>query len=261
MTNIFAFAALLFGFIVPSLQGYGAIGDTFEVPALTGAVVDQAGILSSGTQQEVERVLTRLVESGGSQIQVVTLPSLAGLSIEEVGIKLADAWKIGHKGQDDGVIFIVAPKDRRIRIEVGKGREGELTDALSRRIINEVVTPLFKQQNFDDGIRLGVAAIINVTDPGFDTDTAMNTGSYNGQRRLREGQKPVGGIFKLFLIIIIFGLFLILRLFQGLSGFGPRSRGRYGSGYWGGGGGGFGGGSSWGGGGGGFSGGGSSGSW
>lgn len=238
---------------------------SFQVPALTSPVIDQAGILSPQTLSRTEQLLRQLYESGGTQIQVITLTSLEGLPIEDIGIKLADAWKLGRKGQDDGVILIIAPNDRRMRIEVGRGREGELTDALSRRIINEVIAPAFKNQDYDRGVLDGTVAIVGITDPQFDLSQAGYQRPSKRKKALSGG--PVGEILRFIFIALFFGLFLVLRLVQSVLGGGPRSyntrSGR--GGYYGWGGGGWGGGSSggggWGGGGGGFGGGGSSGSW
>jgi uncharacterized protein len=236
----------------------------FEVPRLTSPVVDEAGIMSIDGRQRVEKLVRAVQESGGSQISVLTVKSLGGLSIEEASIKVVDQWKLGRQDKDDGVLLMVAPNDRRLRIEVGRGKEGDLPDAIARRIINQVIGPAFRGGQFDNGILLGVAAIIQKTDPEFDLERA-------GAPRPRTRSGGSGGAANLILILIfiLFMVFmLVLRVIQFL-GLMPRSsftRG-YGNSGWGGG---FGGGSGWGGGGGGggwsgggggFSGGGSSGSW
>lgn len=242
----------------------------FEVPRLTSPVVDQAGILSPEGRARIEAVIRRLHESGGSQLAVLTVASLGGLSVEEVGIKVVDAWKLGAKEKDDGVLLLVAPNERRMRIEVGQGKEGDLPDALARRIIMEVIGPRFRAGQYDLGILLGVGAIIQQTDPQFD----LNAVGISGSATRVQGKKSNRG-FNFFPLIIL--LFIIIRIIRGIRA-GVRTpfhapSGRWDSGYrgshWGSGSSGWDGSSGWGGGsgggysggGGGFSGGGSSGSW
>jgi uncharacterized protein len=239
----------------------------FRVPQLTSPVVDQAGILSPEGRARAESLIRRLQESGGSQLAVLTLSSLGGLTIEEVGIKVGDAWKLGTKEKDDGVILLIAPKERRMRIEVGQGKEGDLPDALSRRIITDVIGPQFRAGRYDDGILLGVAAIIQKTDPQFDLDAAGISRSAVTVRRDKPGKSFTVFPFIIFILIvmrILRGLHAGVRTpFNTQSSLGRRYGGSSGH-YWGSGGGsGWGGGSGGGysGGGGGFSGGGSSGSW
>lgn len=251
------------------LRSFAALaqGDTkpFVVPPMVGPVTDEAGVLSPRAVQKLSSVLIQLHDSGGSQIAVLTVPSLGDASIEEAGIKVTDQWKLGGKGKDNGVLLLIAPNDRKVRIEVGKGLEGELTDAYSRRIINQVITPAFKENDFDSGIVGGVVQIIAVTDPNFDL---QSTGMQRRGRSSGKSMSPMQGLGLLVLLIIFIIIAVIHRILQffGLvprSGFG-RSGSWIGGGLGGLGGGGFGGGgggSSWGGGGGGFSGGGSSGQW
>jgi len=94
---------------------------------------------------------------------ILTVPSLEGETIEDYSIKVAEAWKIGQKGKDNGIIFTVAKQERKMRIEVGRGLEGKLTDLMAGRIIDLVITPLFKQGNYDEGFKAGVAALIDAT--------------------------------------------------------------------------------------------------
>ncbi len=267
LRGVLFFVALIFAGLPCKLTA--APADLFEVPSLTGPVVDGAGIMSIEGRQRVEKLIRAVFESGGSQISVLTVKSLGGLSIEEASIKVVDKWKLGHQDKDDGILFMVAPNDRRLRIEVGRGKEGDLPDAISRRIINQVVGPAFRGGQFDDGILLGVAAIIQKTDPQFNLEAA-------GAPRPRSRSGGAGGlpsaIFSLFFVLLFF-ISPILRLLQ-FAGILPRGTsysrtfGGFGGGGFGGGGfggGGFGGGGfgggGFGGGGGGFGGGGSSGSW
>ncbi len=232
----------------------------FHIPTMHTPVTDEAGILSQPTVERLSVILLKLYASGGSQIAVLTVPTLAGTSIEEAGIKVVDQWKLGRQGKDNGVLLLVAPNDRRVRIEVGRGLEGQLTDAYSRRIINEILAPAFKSGDFDGGISNAVAGIISFTDPDFDLGTV---GMQRPRLRSNRGSvNPIQGLGILALIVIFVVFFIISRVLQAI-GIVPRSTGYRGGGFGGFGGGGFGGGggSGWGGGGGGFGGGGSSGQW
>lgn len=146
----------------------------FSLPALTGPVVDEARLLSPDTRARLDRFLQDLRVRGGSQIQVVTLRSLSGHSIEEAGIKLAEAWKLGGAKQDDGVIVVLAPTERRVRIEVGQGREGELPDVVASRIIREVIVPRMREGDADGAVRDGVLAIVHYTDPDFAREAGVD---------------------------------------------------------------------------------------
>lgn len=226
--------------------------DTFRVPVLTSPVVDEAGILRTSTQSSLESALRALASSGGSQVNVLTLKSLGGLEIEQASIKIVDQWKLGEKKTDKGVLLLIAPHERKLRIEVGQGLEGVLTDADSKRIIDQAIVPLIRKGDFDSAVLVGVFQIVKKTDPQFDVSPYLE-GKLK-RRPKTSGDSDSGGIpVRLWFIIAIVLFFLF---FGG--------RGRRGGGIWyGGGGGGFGGGGGggWSGGGGGFSGGGASGDW
>lgn len=113
----------------------------FEPPALTGPVVDAGDMLSSSTEAKLDQFIRRLHESGGSQLQVVTVPDLGGISIEEASIQVTDKYKLGSAKGDNGVLLLISRDDRKVRIEVGQGLEGNLTDAYSSRIIRDVIVP------------------------------------------------------------------------------------------------------------------------
>ncbi len=235
----------------------------FEVPQLNSPVVDNAGLLSKDTKSKIESALRSLKNTGGSQINVLIVKDLDGLEIEQASIKVVDEWKLGGKSADNGVLLLISKNDKKIRIEVGQGLEGNLTDAYSKRIIDEVMLPMFRMENFNDGVLLGVYQITNITDPKIDLSRYFK---YSNDRK-RTHTKRGGGSSLLFFVF----LFIFLSLFGGRGrGGGGRlfllsmllgsAMGRS-SGGFGGGGGGFGGGGRWSGGGGGFSGGGASGGW
>ncbi len=134
------------------------------VPPLSGRVVDQTGTLTSGDIASLTRTLKDLETRKGSQIAVLIVPTTDQESIEQFSIRVAEAWKIGRKKIDDGALLVVAKNDRHLRIEVGYGLEGALTDATTRRIIDEDITPKFKSGDFAGGISAGVDRMIRVID-------------------------------------------------------------------------------------------------
>ena len=134
------------------------------VPPLTGRVVDQTGTLSSDDIASLTQKLKDFEARKGSQIAVLIVPTTAPEEIEQYSIRVAEAWKIGRTKVDDGAILVVAKNDRKLRIEVGYGLEGVLTDVTSRRIIDETITPKFRGGDFAGGISAGVDRIISVVD-------------------------------------------------------------------------------------------------
>ena len=142
---------------------FAALADV-AVPPLTGRVVDQTGTLSVGDIASLDRTLRDFEAKKGSQIAVLIVPTTQPETIEQYSIRVAEAWKIGRKKIDDGAILVVAKNDRKLRIEVGYGLEGALTDVTTRRIIDEVITPKFRSGDFAGGISDGVDGILRVVD-------------------------------------------------------------------------------------------------
>jgi uncharacterized protein len=134
------------------------------VPQLTGRVVDQTGTLSAGDVASLTQKLKDLETSKGSQVAVLIVPTTEPETIEQFSIRVAEAWKIGRRKIDDGALLVVAKNDRKLRIEVGYGLEGSLTDATSNRIINEIIVPRFRNGDFAGGISAGVDRIIAVAE-------------------------------------------------------------------------------------------------
>jgi uncharacterized protein len=130
------------------------------IPALTGRVVDAADVLSTATVDAVSAKLQSYEAATTNQVVVVTLPDLKGYPIEDWGLELGRGWGVGQKGKDNGVILIVAPKDRQLRIEVGYGLEGQLPDATADKIIRYDIIPRFKSGDIDGGVIAGVDAIL-----------------------------------------------------------------------------------------------------
>jgi uncharacterized protein len=140
----------------------GAALALVAVPPLTGRVVDQTATLSAGDIASLTQTLQDLETRKGSQIAVLIVPTTDGEAIEQFSLRVAEAWKIGRKKVDDGALLVIAKNDRRLRIEVGYGLEGALTDATTKRIIDEDITPKFKASDFGGGVAAGVDRIVRV---------------------------------------------------------------------------------------------------
>jgi uncharacterized protein len=134
------------------------------VPPLSGRVVDQTGTLSSSDVASLTQTIRNFELRKGSQVAVLIVPTTAPETIEQYSLRVAEAWKIGRKKIDDGALLVVAKDDRKLRIEVGYGLEGALTDVTSKRIIDEIITPRFRSGDFAGGISAGVDRIIRVVD-------------------------------------------------------------------------------------------------
>ncbi len=131
-------------------------------PELTGRIVDNASLLTAEDRVAINDTLKALEEKSTDQVVVVTLPSLQGYEIEDFGYQLGRKWGIGQKGKDNGVLLIVAPNERKVRIEVGRGLEPTMTDLLSKLIIENAILPAFRRGDFSGGIRAGVRDIKDV---------------------------------------------------------------------------------------------------
>jgi uncharacterized protein len=174
-----------------------------DVPFLTGRVNDTAGLLSAATVQEVEHLLSAHEDSTTNQVAVLTIPSLEGEDLEGYALRVAETWKLGRKGKDNGVLLLVARDEHAIRIEVGSGLEGALPDIVCGSIIRSVVTPRFKSGDFDGGVRSGVEAIL-----------AAIRGEYTAEEETGgisdlAGRLVAGGIF-----LVVVGVFTLVALFS-----------------------------------------------
>jgi uncharacterized protein len=251
------FAAIFIAFLFSALPALAAP----SFPVLSGRVVDDAHILSQQTRDDLDQKLAGLESRTSRQLVVVTLPSLQGYEISDYGYQLGRAWGIGQAKLNNGVLFIIAPKERKVRIEVGYGLEPILTDALSQVIIQQAILPRFRSGDFDGGVQAGAAALMQQLslDP-----SAAEARAAAAQKQLQQHDSGNASPLSI-LIIIIFVAIAFSRIFGGFGFWpllflgGPRIGG---GGFGGGGFGGGSGGGGWSGGGGGsFGGGGSSGSW
>ncbi len=171
-----------------------------EVPALKGRVNDYAGMLSPAAQRQIDAELASLEQTDSTQIVVLTIPSLEGDSLEDFSMRVAEAWKIGQAGNDNGAILLISKQDRKIRIEVGYGLEGKLTDLMSGRIIRDVITPYFKAGDFDSGIVQGVDAMVGTVKGLYTADSGPPKTT-----RKRTPHVSLAGIFALFFLINFLG--------------------------------------------------------
>ncbi|MEQ7873141.1 TPM domain-containing protein [Sphingomonas sp. ASV193] len=251
----------LFALVTPAI----AQSPPLTFPKLTGRVVDDAHLLRPEQQVDINSKLENLEARSGRKLVVVTLPSLQGDTIEDFGYRLGRTWAIGQKGKDDGMLLIVAPNERKVRIEAGYGARVFLTDAISGLIVQDAILPKFRAGDFGGGITAGVDEIVKVA--ALPPDQAA---AYAKQAEAKQQARRDGGGFDpgAIVFIVIFLFFVVIPFLRAMRGGGGRRRGPvilwgpgWGGGGWGGGGGSgwsSGGGSDWGGGGGGFSGGGGS---
>lgn len=231
----------------------------FEPPTLTGPVMDQAQIIDPSDKNYLEQQIRSLYETSDIQIQILTLKSLNGEPIEQVSIDTTDVWKLGKAETDKGLLILVAPNERKTRIEVGQGLEGDLPDLVAHQIIQQKMLPAFRDGNYGKGLIAAVGTIEAILVPHVDQKPPLQPLSP------KKKKHPLWVLLiQLAPVILVVLLFIFggrdTRMF--LLGFLLAGGGRHHGGWGGRGGGGFGGGSGgWGGGGGGFSGGGSSGGW
>jgi uncharacterized protein len=281
----------------PAAQSPAAAAGLQPVPKLTARVTDLTGTLTAEQQTQLEQKLAAFESAKGTQLAVLIVPTTAPEAIEQYSIRVVDEWRLGRKNADDGALLIIAKNDHRVRIEVGRGLEGVLTDAMSNRIISEDLKPAFRQGNFYGGIEAGLDAMMKLIQ-GEPLPPAEH-GWQPGERSHGSGSLPfillavligsavLRGIFGRTLgsaltgagaglLVLLTGYAVALALLAAVgaflftllggltrgSGWSSNPRGGGFGGGWGGlGGGGFGGGGFSGGGGGGFAGGGASGSW
>jgi uncharacterized protein len=163
-----------------------------EVPQIQGRVNDYAGILAPATARQLEAVLQSFEAAQSTQIVLLTIPSLDGASLEDFSLRVVEAWRPGQSKLDNGALLLIAKNDRKLRIEVGYGLEGKLTDLVSGRIIRDIITPRFKDGNFDQGVIDGISAMM-----------AAVTGEFkatDSNRRQNRGIDP-GAMFIFFLVL------------------------------------------------------------
>lgn len=213
--------ALLRALLLLCWAGLAGAQEVQPVPALTARVTDLSGTFSAEQRAQLEAKLVAFERAKGSQLAVLMVPTVKPEAIEQYSIRVVEAWKLGRKGVDDGALLIVAKQDRKLRIEVGYGLEGALTDAVSKRIISETITPRFKQGDFYGGVDAGVDAMIKVVGgeslppPAASPHATADAGSDLGSLL------PVGFFLVFFvggILRAIFGRFLAALIIGGIAG-------------------------------------------
>jgi uncharacterized protein len=201
--------------LLAALWASGAFA-TANFPPLTGRVVDQANILSPVTIADLERKLADLEQKSRIQLVVATVPSLGGEEIEPYANALFRTWKLGEAKDNNGALLLIAPKERRVRIEVGYGLEGTLTDALSSVIISSAIVPRFKANDFTGGIERGVDGILSVL--------SGDTADWQPKPSVRAEDSPQlsNELFSILFLLIV--VFVVWSLIGGVRG---TSSGRY----------------------------------
>lgn len=198
------------------------VTDFVPVPALTSHVTDQAGLLNAEQRARLEAVLADYATKTGSQIAVLTVKTTAPEQIEQYSIRVAEAWKLGRKGVDDGVLLLVAPGNtsamRRLRIEAGRGVQGVLTDAQSKRILQDVIAPYFQKEQYYEGLVAGVGSVATLLNKEQFPAAPQQAGNAQGQQS--------GG--SMLIPLLIFGAIILFRMFGGRGS--RLGRGGWGSG-------------------------------
>jgi len=204
LTIVALFGALLFP--AAALAQSVAVPATSEFPALSGRVVDDAGVLDAATRESLRQKLAAHEAGTTNQIVVATVKSLHGNAVEDYANRLFRHWQLGQRGKDNGVLLLHAPAERKIRIEVGYGLEGTLTDAITKTIIQNAITPRFKANDFSGGMTRGVDDIIKVLSGGAE------------EFKQRAEPKRDWGISPDVLFILVVALFIIANSLSGLLG-------------------------------------------
>lgn len=192
---------VLYTIVAASCAAYSCRAEE-DIPLLTGRVTDNAGILSQETAARLSALLKQHEDSTSNQVAVLTIPSLEGEVLENYSMRVAEAWKLGRKGTDNGVLLLVARDDRKVRIEVGRGLEGNLPDITCGLIIRNVIVPHFKSGDYDGGVSAGVEAIVASLQGSY-TPPAETPGADIGTKLM------AGGIFS-----VVVGLFTLIVLFS-----------------------------------------------
>ncbi len=206
-----------------SLALGAAPGDPIAVPKLGARVTDLTATLDSAQRSALEAKLRDFETARGSQVAVVLVPTIGSETIEEFAGRVTDEWKLGRKGIDDGALFVVAKDDHKMRIQTGRGVQGTLTDALSKRIVADIVAPHFRKGDFAGGIEAGVDAIMKAIE-----GEALALPAPQGRRKAHGGSSPTDLVWMAFLAVPVlamvlrgmFGRFLGATATSGIAGFG-----------------------------------------
>ena len=202
---------------------FSALAAEPSYPTLTGRVVDGANLLAPDIRQRLEDKLKAHEDKTSDQVVVATVPSLQDVAIEDFANGLFRHWKLGQKAKNNGVLLIVAPKERKVRIEVGYGVEGALTDALSKVIITTAIAPKFKSGDFAGGIEAGVDAVLTIL--------AGDAEEWQRKAEVRSDESTLGEDIAVIIAMIFIFLFIVAFL-RGLNQQGGVRRHRLRNGQW-----------------------------
>ena len=200
-----------------------AVAQTLTFPALTGRVVDEAGVLDAATRTALTEKLAALEAKTTDQLVVATVKSLQGTSVEDYGNRLFRDWKLGQAGKNNGVLLLVAPTERKVRIEVGYGLEGTLPDAVGKLIIENGIIPRFRANDFSGGITRGVDDVIQV----LTNEADAQDWKQRAAQRPEHNSAPVN-TFTLFLALVVIMIIVTKLLNYAL----PRAARRSGHNWW-----------------------------
>lgn len=227
-------------FLLSILVSFGFSAEAFKVPSLEGPVIDEVGLLSRSAREQIAQNLFQLRQNNGPQIQVYITASLQGESTEQVAIQIFDQWKLGDAKKDNGILFLIAPNEKKMRIEVGRGLEGDIPDVIAKRIVSDVVSPFFKRKEFDFGVAQGVAALGQYLNASPEQKAELQKNIESGDQS-SDGHRGFGNGF---IVLIIVGAWILLFIFNPsfalyllFSIFSGGGRGGGGGGNWSGGGG------------------------
>jgi uncharacterized protein len=197
MTLHFSRFTILLILALPS-AGTSLAGD---VPFLNGRVNDTAGLLSHTTVAELESLLKSHEDSTSNQVVLLTVPGLGGESVEEFSMRVVDTWKLGQRGKDNGVLLLIARDERAVRIEVGRGLEGDLPDITCGLIIRNEIVPHFRDGDYDGGVRAGILAILGAIQ-----------GSYTPQQQAgtRSTLDLLPRVFAFLVFLVVVGMFTLI---------------------------------------------------
>lgn len=211
-----ALLRMLLVFLVVMLAGIGSQDNqalALEIPRPQGYITDLAEMISPAMEEKLTRLLQSYEASDSTQVAILTINSLEGESLEDFSIRIADQWKIGQQRKDNGILLLVAKNERKIRIEVGRGLEGVLTDLLAGRIVDQVMRPLFKAGRVDEGFAAGVNAMIQATRGEFKGDPRKT-----GQRANNGDEPPPFFAYLLFAALFVAFLGSSSRVLGAVSG-------------------------------------------
>lgn len=218
LAHVLALAIL----VVAALLSASAARAQPKFPALTGRIVDEAGLLTLSDRNAIIEDLKLLEQKSSDQIVVFTAKSLQGYPIEDFGYQLGRAWGIGQKGVNNGIVLIVAPNERKVRIEVGRGLEPVMTDLLSKLIIENTILPAFRRNDFAGGIKAGVHDIRDVLLGDAD---AVRDRAQAGKKRSTADDSNVALYFFIFFICVAIFMIWMQQRQMAHPGVGPRRRG------------------------------------